>query len=318
MITIFYKTDGGIVNEIDEDMLAQIDYEDLLWVDLVQATQAQSERVESFFGMSLQTRQQAEEIESSSRYSETDSLIVANSSFLLMEEEQYRSEPTSFILKDGILISTRNEELRSFGDTMRKLSYNWKAYPTGYHVFIALFETRIDLDADMLEGIAKQISQLNGRMNLLKDEDVDEDIILELSALQENTMQVRENVIDKQRILSGVLKSERFPSDLYSKLGIMIKDTNSLINHADFSFDRLDFLQDTFMGLANIRLNKITKTFTVASVIFLPPTLIASIYGMNFRMMPELDWAMGYPFAIVVMVLSALITVVVFKLKKLL
>lgn len=318
MITIFYKTGGGIVNEIDEDMLAQIDYEDLLWVDLAKATPEQNERVEGFFGISLQTRQQAEEIESSSRYSETDSLIVANSSFLLMEEETYRPEPTSFILKDGILISTRNEELRSFGDTMRKLSYNWKAYPTGYHVFIALFETRIDLDADMLEGIAKEISQLNGRMNLLKDEDVDEDIILELSALQENTMQIRENVIDKQRILSGVLKSERFPSDLYGKLGIMIKDTNSLINHADFSFDRLDFLQDTFMGLANIRLNKITKTFTVASVIFLPPTLIASIYGMNFAMMPELNWAWGYPFAIVVMILSSVITIIVFKLKKLL
>lgn len=318
MITIFYKTGGGIVNEIDEDMLAQIDYEDLLWVDLAKATPEQNERVEGFFGISLQTRQQAEEIESSSRYSETDSLIVANSSFLLMEEETYRPEPTSFILKDGILISTRNEELRSFGDTMRKLSYNWKAYPTGYHVFIALFETRIDLDADMLEGIAKEISQLNGRMNLLKDEDVDEDIILELSALQENTMQIRENVIDKQRILSGVLKSERFPSDLYGKLGIMIKDTNSLINYADFSFDRLDFLQDTFMGLANIRLNKITKTFTVASVIFLPPTLIASIYGMNFAMMPELNWAWGYPFAIVVMILSSVITIIVFKLKKLL
>ncbi len=318
MITIFYKAGGRIVNEIDEDMLGQIDYEDLLWVDLLRATEEQSERIEKFFGISLQTRQQAEEIESSSRYSETDSLIVANSSFLLQTEDIYRAEPTSFILRDGILISTRNEELRSFGDTMRKLSYNHKAYPTGYHVFISLFETRIDLDADMLESIAKEITQLNGRMNVTKDEALDESIILQLSAMQENTMQVRENVIDKQRILSGVLKSERFPSDLYPKLGIMIKDTNSLINHADFSFNRLDFLQDTFMGLANIRLNKITKTFTVASVIFMPPTLIASIYGMNFAVMPELQWRMGYPFAILLMILSTIITLVIFKIKKLL
>ena len=98
----------------------------------------------------------------------------------------------------------------------------------------------------------------------------------------------------------------------------MIKDTNSLINHADFSFDRLDYLQDTFLGLANIHLNKITKTFTVASVIFMPPTLIASIYGMNFAAMPELQWKIGYPFAIVVMILSSLTTIIIFKLKKLL
>lgn len=318
MITIFYKAGGSIVNEIDEDMLQHIDYEDLLWVDLVNASAEQNQKIESFFNVNLQTRQQAEEIESSSRYSETESLIIANSKFLLQREDTYLSEPISFILKDGILISTRNEELRSFGDAMRKLSYNFKAYPTGYHVFVALFETRIDLDADMLEDVARQIAQLSNQINITKGEDPDEETILYLTNLQENIMQIRENVIDKERILSGVRRSERFPSDLYPKLGVMMTDISSLLNHADFSFARLDFLQDTFLSLANIRLNKITKTFTVASVIFMPPTLIASLYGMNFKLMPELEWEYGYPFAILVMVLSTLITLLVFKVKKLL
>ena len=174
------------------------------------------------------------------------------------------------------------------------------------------------MDADMLENIARGITQLSKRINLAKPEDIDQKVILEINTLQENTMLIRENIIDKQRILSGVLKSERFPRDVFPKLQVMIKDTNSLINHADFSFDRLDYLQDTFLGLANIHLNKITKPFTVASVIFMPPTLIASIYGMNFAAMPELQWKIGYPFAIVVMILSSLTTIIIFKLKKLL
>ena len=318
MVTIFYKSQDSIVSEVDEEILSQLDYEDILWVDLVEGTEHEIERVEEFFGVYLQTRQQAEEIESSSRYSETESLIVANASFLIPSSEAYFSEPTSFQLKDGILISTRNRELRSFGDTQRKLSHNPKAYPTGYHIFVGLFETRIDMDADMLEGVARGIARLSRRINLAKPEDIAQDVILEINTLQENTMLIRENIIDKQRIISGVLKSERFPRDLFPKLQVMIKDTSSLVNHTDFSFNRLDYLQDTFLGLANIHLNKITKTFTVASVIFMPPTLIASIYGMNFNVMPELQWTLGYPFAILVMILASLITVVIFKLKKLL
>ena len=184
MITIFYKSHDSIVSEVDEEILKQIDYEDLLWVDLMDATEHENGRVEEFFGVNIQTRQQAEEIESSSRYSETDALIIANSSFLIPSTETYFSEPTSFQLKDGILISTRNRELRSFGDTQRKLSHNPKAYPTGYHIFVALFETRIDMDADMLENIARGITQLSKRINLAKPEDIDQKVILEINTLQ--------------------------------------------------------------------------------------------------------------------------------------
>jgi magnesium transporter len=314
MIAIFYKAFNKIVHEIDVKRLAEIDYEDLLWIDLAFPSIEEKQAVETFFNINLQTRQQAEEIESSSRYSETENLIVANSNFLIQQDGNYITEPVSFTLKDSILISHRNIELRAFTETIRKFYSNYRAFPTGYHILIAIFETRIDLDADMVEAIAKEIAILSKRLRIA--DELDEELILEISKLQENTMLIRENFMDKQRVISGILKSERFPSDTYPKLNIMIKDVGSLINHTDFGFERLEYLQNTFLGLINIEQNKIIKIFTVVSVVFMPPTLIASVYGMNFRVLPELTWEWGYPFAIGLMVASSLLTLLIFKRRK--
>jgi magnesium transporter len=314
MVAIFYKAFNKIVHEIDVNRLKDIDYEDLLWIDLAFPSPEEKQAVEEFFDIFLQTRQQAEEIESSSRYFETESLITANSNFLIQTGEDYIQEPVSFTLKDGILISVRNMELKAFADTIRKFYINFKAYPTGYHVLIALFETRIDLDADLVENVAKEIAVLGRRISIA--DELDEELILNISKLQDTTMLIRENVIDKQRVISGILKSERFPNDTSPKLSIMTKDVGSLINHTDFSFERLEYLQDTFLGLINIEQNKIIKIFTVASVVFMPPTLIASIYGMNFKFLPELQWRYGYLFSLGLMFLSSSLTLIIFKKKK--
>ncbi len=314
MIAIFYKAFNKIVHEIDVKRLAEIDYEDLLWIDLASPLPEEKQAVEDFFSIKLQTRQQSEEIESSSRYSETETLIIANSNFLIQQNDEFITEPVSFVLKDGILISLRNIELKAFADTIRKFYINYKAFPTGYHILIALFETRIDLDADMVESTAKEIAQLSRKITIA--DDLDEELILAISKLQENTMLIRENFIDKQRVISGILKSERFPNDTYPKLTIIIKDIGSLINHTDFGFERLEYLQSTFLGLINIEQNKIIKIFTVVSVVFMPPTLIASLYGMNFKVFPELNWQYGYPFALGIMVLSSILTLFIFKKRK--
>ncbi|MBN1990203.1 MAG: magnesium/cobalt transporter CorA [Bacteroidales bacterium] len=314
MIAIFYKAFNKIVHEIDVKRLAEIDYEDLLWIDLASPLPTEKQAVEDFFSIKLQTRQQSEEIESSSRYSETETLIIANSNFLIQQNDEFITEPVSFVLKDGILISLRNIELKAFADTIRKFYINYKAFPTGYHILIALFETRIDLDADMVESTAKEIAQLSRKITIA--DDLDEELILSISKLQENTMLIRENFIDKQRVISGILKSERFPNDTYPKLTIIIKDIGSLINHTDFGFERLEYLQNTFLGLINIEQNKIIKIFTVVSVVFMPPTLIASVYGMNFKIFPELNWQYGYPFALGIMVVSSILTLFIFKRRK--
>ncbi len=129
-------------------------------------------------------------------------------------------------------------------------------------------------------------------------------------------MILRESIFDRQRLLSGIQRSERFPNDTYPRVSIMIKDVGSLINHADFSFERLEFLQDTFMGLINIEQNKIIKMFTILSVIFMPPTLIAGIYGMNYRLAPFDEWEYGFHFAILLMFLSIGATLYFFKRKR--
>ena len=139
-------------------------------------------------------------------------------------------------------------------------------------------------------------------------------------------MTLRENIFDRQRILSGIQRSERFPNDIYPRLQLMLKDVGSLINHADFSFQRLDYIQDAALGLINIEQNEIVKIFSVASVIFMPATLVASIYGMNFKFMPELDWAwtlpsgytvpLGYMFALALMMLFSGATIWYFRYRK--
>jgi magnesium transporter len=146
--------------------------------------------------------------------------------------------------------------------------------------------------------------------------DVSEEIILSITRFQETTMMLRENIIDKQRVVSAMLKSDHFPKECYDRLRIIIKDINSLLEHTTFSFERLEYLQNTFLGLINIEQNKIIKIFTVASVVFMPPTLIASLYGMNFKFMPELNWHYGYPVAIGLMLLSSVSTLWLFRKKR--
>ena len=128
-------------------------------------------------------------------------------------------------------------------------------------------------------------------------------------------MKIRENIVDKSRVCSNILRSELFPTDAKAKLSIVIKDINSLFEHTRFSFDRLEYLQDAFLGLINLQQNKITKTFTIVSVIFMPPTLVASIYGMNFNM-PELGWEHGYLYALGLMVICVVVILLFFRWKK--
>ncbi len=316
MITIYLKSYNKIIRNADVKLFDDLGYDDILWIDMISPTIKEQKAVESFLDINLQTRQQVEEIESTSKYSETESAIICNSNFFVPTDDSFTVEPVSFIVTEGVLVSVRNAEFRTFNEAAKRLQMNSRAYPTGYHLLISILEVRIDFDADLVEALSKQVAQLSKHISLAGK--IDQDILRQINHLQENTMLLRENIFDRQRILSGILRSERFPNDIYPRLTLMIKDVNSLINHADFSFERLDYLQDTALGLINIEQNNITKIFTIASVFFLPPTLIASLYGMNFKYMPELDWRYGYPFAIGLMVLISTLTYLFFRWKKLL
>lgn len=324
MITIYLKQYNKIVRNADVRLFDDLGYDDILWIDLLSPTIKEQKAVENFMEINLQTRQQVEEIESSSKYSETENAIICNSNFFMPTGDSFSIEPVSFIIAEGVLVSVRFNEFRTFTESAKRLQMNYRAFPTGYHLLISILEVRIDFDADLVEALAKNIAALSKEISL--SDSVDKQMLTRISHLQENTMLIRENIFDRQRILSGILRSERFPNDIYPKLQLMIKDVNSLINHADFSFQRLDYIQDAALGLINIEQNEIVKIFSVAAVIFMPATLVASIYGMNFHAMPELDWVytfpdgttvpLGYLFAIGLMILFSAGTIWFFRYKK--
>ncbi|HIW52531.1 MAG TPA: magnesium and cobalt transport protein CorA [Candidatus Alistipes excrementipullorum] len=325
MITIYLKQYNKIIRNADVDLFDDLGYDDILWIDMISPSIKEQKAVENFMEISLQTKQQVEEIESTSKYSETENAIISNSNFFVPTGESFVVEPVSFIISnEGVLVSVRNAEFRTFREAEKRLQMNYRSYSTGYHIFISLLEVRIDFDADLVEMVSKQVSSLSKDIN--SEDSIDKQVIHRINALQESTMLLRENIFDRQRVLSGILRSERFPNDIYPRLQLMIKDVNSLINHADFSFQRLDYIQDAALGLINIEQNEIVKIFSVAAVVFMPATLIASIYGMNFKTMPELDWTIvlqngtvipaGYILAIALMIFCSGLTIWYFKFKK--
>ena len=314
MITIYLKQYNKIVRNADVRLFDDLGYDDILWIDLLSPTIKEQKAVENFMEINDQTGQQVEELERSSKYSETENAIICNSNFFMPTGDSFSIEPVSFIIAEGVLVSVRFNEFRTFTESAKRLQMNYRAFPTGYHLLISILEVRIDFDADLVEALAKNIAALSKEISL--SDSVDKQMLTRISHLQENTMLIRENIFDRQRILSGLLRSERFTNDIYPKLQLMIKDVNSLINHADFSSERLDYMQDTALGLISIEQSNVTKIFTVASLFFLPPTMIASIYGMNFVGIQELHWKYGYPFALGLMVLASALTYLFFRWKK--
>jgi len=311
-LRIFYKDQEKIRLSKKIDALQKLDKKDIVWIDLLDVSDKTEGTLEDFLKIDIQEDEEMEEIEMSSRYMQTDDSIVANSNFL---KNDFEVEPVNFILKNGILITTRDSELDSFSETMKKMIVNSKNFPTGYHVMVALMETRVEKDADIIEDTTDMITALSSEINKAVDH-VDEDILIKIKDLQEKVTIIRQNIMDKQRVISNIMKCDFFPNDLQPRLTMIIKDINSLFEYTRFGFDRLDYLQDTFLGLVNIEQNKIIKIFTVVNVIFLPPTLIASMYGMNFDFMPELHWAHGYLFALALMVVFTLAVLLIFKIKK--
>ena len=282
MLNIFYRENGKIGVSQSEKDFAKITLENTVWIDLVDPSGAEKRAVEIFLGTEIQSRAQAEEIESSSRYFETDDAIFANTNFLTPGAEEYMMQAVSFTLVDNTLTTLREVPLRSFTELQRRLQVNPRQYPSGFTVFATILDQRVDLDADMIELLSKEISQYAKRIN--EEEDIDQELLIDISQLQENTMMVRENVVDKQRLISNLMRSTKVPSSLEPRLNVLLQDISSLINHTNFCFERLEYLQDTVLGLINLDQNKIMKVLAVVSLFMMPPTLIAGFYGMNVRL----------------------------------
>jgi len=290
----------------------------IAWIDLQDPSQAQIKEIEEFYNINFPTRQQQEEIEISSRYLENSGIIKINSTFvnIIPNNSKLEEHEISFIITEQTLFTLRYFDSRVISETVKKI----KQFPTVFinpaKIFIAILEARTDFDADLIELISRFVADISRKITF--DRKLDEKVLLKINDTQDLTMSLREALFDKQRTLSSLLRNQDLMLESSNRLLIIIKDINSLIEHANFNFTRLEYLQNSFLGLLNIEQNKVIKTFTVVSLVFMPPTLIASIYGMNFKIVPELDLTWGYPLALLLMLVSSVIPLAIFRHKKLL
>ena len=318
MVKIFYKSGAEILSSQSEAELSAIGRENVIWIDMLQPTGEQKRLVEQYLGTEIQSRAEAEEIESSSRYSEENGAIFANTNFLSPADDEMLMDAVSFILVKGVLTTIREIPLRSLNTLQLKMQALPDEYPDGNTVFVDIMDRRVDLDADIVELISQDVTRYSRRIN--QNEDISEDFLLDINQLQQNAMNVRANMVDKQRLLSNLLKSKIFPKDaeLRERLGIILQDIASLVNHISFTFERLEYMQETVIGIINLDQNRIMKVFTFVSILLMPATLVASFYGMNVRLpLARWEWAWLVIIAIMVLLMAAMIWYF-FKRKKML
>lgn len=314
MIRSFYIQENELCWDKHSDSLSTECQGKTIWIDLQGPTPEEQKQVEDFYGIEFFTPQEAAEIESSSRFYEDSTGFEANSAFVVKEGSSYNTRQVSFIFKDDILFTLRHGDLKSFAETVRKLKTFTTTNNKALQIWLLLLETQTDLDADFIEFLSRSTNKVSRK--LVKERSIEEEVLIQITELQENTILIRGSIVDKQRLVSSLLKSFLVNEPEKERLRIILKDINSLLQHTQFSFERLEYLQNTFLGLVNIEQNQVIKIFTVVTVVFMPPTLIASIYGMNFEFMPELEWTFGYPFALVLMVISSMAFLWYFKRKK--
>ncbi|MBL8327828.1 MAG: magnesium/cobalt transporter CorA [Rubrivivax sp.] len=321
MLNVFTLASGRLFQEEieDADALAHVQP---VWVDLEAPTPEEKGWIATRFGLSIPDDVVDEDLEESARFYEEDNgELHIRSDFLIEGDENPEGKPArnvrvAFILKGGILFSVHAEDLPVF----RLLRLRARRIPAliedAKDVLLKLYDADAEYSADALEGIYDNLEQVSARV--LK-EDVNDTIAGEaLAAIareEDLNGRIRRNVMDTRRALSFMMRSRMLNAEQFEEARQILRDIDSLDSHTAFLFDKINFLMDATVGFVNLNQNKIIKIFSVASVALLPPTLIASIYGMNFRQMPELEQSWGYPFALGLMVLSVVTPFVYFRRK---
>jgi magnesium transporter len=314
MIRVFHRSGSEILLSNTKEVLDDLRREDVIWIDLIEPTGEEKRAAEAFSNAQIQSRAQAEEIESSSRFHESGGIIFANTNFLSPTSSDMSMDPVSFILAPYTLTTLREIPIRSFDQLSNKIQARPELYKTGFSVFVEIMDKRVDLDADIVELVEQETSQFSKRIN--QQEDINEEFLLDINQLQENAMVIRENVVDKQRILGNILKSDLFPDSLDKRFSIILQDITSLIAHINFTFERLEYLQDTVVGIINLEQNRIMKVFTLISLLLMPATLVASFYGMNVKL-PFESFPLAWVGILLLMILIVIGVIFYFKKKKL-
>nr|MBA3520581.1 magnesium transporter CorA family protein [Hyphomicrobiales bacterium] len=292
---------------------------DIAWIDLVHPTDEEEDHVERLLGIEIPTREEMAEIEISSRlYRESDALYMTASILLGADTPTPQNHPVTFILTHGRLVTVRYSEPSAFRNFVRQAGKADTDLKSADGIFVALMEAVIDRTADILEKVGAEMDAVSrGVFQAEENGKVSKDFKAVLKRIGQSgdlNSKVRESLVSIGRLVNflGAECGDRHPG-LRDYTETMAADIRSLTDHSSYVAGTTVFLLDATLGLINIEQNAIIKIVSVVSVLIMPPTLIASIYGMNFEFMPELDWRIGYPLALLAMVVAAVIPFWYFK-----
>lgn len=299
-----------------------------VWVDLHSPKRLEETLVEESLGIDIPTREELAEIEASSRLYQEDGATFMTATLIKrgMDDERPESAPVTFILKDAQLITVRYAEPRAFPIFIRRMQKPGQCAADGEGIFVSLLESIVDRAADHLELVGRIIDETSrhvfersrGRRQRTRPF---EELLIKVGEEGDFTSKMRESLMSIGRLVafySAVLDQRRQAKGMKehrARLKTLQRDIQSLTDHSTFLSAKISFLLDAVLGMISIEQNGIIKIFSIASVVFLPPTLVASIYGMNFQFMPELQLWLGYPMALVLMVLSAVLPYFYFRAK---
>ncbi|HET8702036.1 MAG TPA: magnesium/cobalt transporter CorA [Nitrococcus sp.] len=308
-----FALDNGILKAVpvtdDSQSLRQA-----IWIDLTDPSDAERERVEALYRQDLPDVEEVEEIEASARYYEDQDGLHVHSLFLQDIDGRPVSTTVAFIVSGGRLITLHEHNLAVFRLLRLRARREPELAEDEISLLLGLFETKVENLADRLERVHTDLEHVSTMV--LADSNVNlEEAIDELTRQEDVNGKVRLCLMDSQRALTFLLRRGRLNADNREWVRELLRDVDSLLPHNTFLFEKVNFLMDAAMGFSNIEQSQIIKIFSIAAVVFLPPTLVASIYGMNFSIMPELHWKWGYPIAILLMLISGVAPYVYFKRK---
>lgn len=298
--------------------------DDAIWVDLLRPTAEDDHAVEAAFGIAVPTREEMAEIEPSSRlYIEGGIRYMTATLICAAETDTPATTVVTFILGGGRLVTVRYDDPRPFSITANKLTRHCTAGASGANVLIELLDAIIDRSADVLERLGAEIDLISLQIFERKHSPRDtqqsyQEILKTIGKKGDLNSKVRESMVSINRLvlfLANEAEGLKLQKDQRSLVKGMARDVSSLADHASFFANKITFLLDAALGMVNIEQTNVIKIFSVVAVVLLPPTMVASIYGMNFDFMPELHWAYGYPLALLMMLASAILPYQFFKWK---
>lgn len=322
MLNIFTLASGRLFQE-EIESLEELSRFQPIWVDLEAPTPEEKRWIKQYYGLSIPEDAMDEDIEESARfYKEDNGELHIRSDFLVADEDDPQTVRVAFILNlvndelrsKGVLFSIHDEDIPVF----RLLRMRARRAPglieDAKEVLLKLFDADAEYSADTLEEIYDELEKASQKV--LSGDVTDAlagEVLAAIARHEDMNGRIRRNAMDTRRAVSFMMRSKMLNGEQFEEARQILRDIDSLDSHTAFLFDKINFLMDATVGFININQNKIIKIFSVASVALLPPTLIASLYGMNFKFMPELEWRAGYPFALGLMLASALVPMWYFR-----